>query len=632
MSYKFKIGPAILSGSNVFKESVDVQSTLGATELSSSDKLKVGGQVVLDGVTDIGNSLAVGEDSLYFRDATTTLMRRVTIDKFAESIAGDGLSDSSGVLAVGVDDSTIETDSDVLRIKDNGVTLAKLAGITRGSIILGDSSGDPSLLAKGTAAQFLQSDGTDPSYVSISGDATVAAGGALSIGDEKVVNDMLKTGSVDTANLAAAAVTAAKIATAVAGDGLAGGGGSALSVNVDGSGIEINSDTLRLKDNGVTLAKLAGITRGSIILGDSSGDPSLLAKGTAAQFLQSDGTDPSYVSISGDATVAAGGVLSIGDEKVVNDMLKTGSVDTANLAAAAVTAAKIATAVAGDGLAGGGGSALSVNVDDTGIELDSDALRLKDLGVVTAKLANRGVTSAKIALGGVTQDNYGTGSVQTAHLADDAVTLAKLDAIAQGSLIVGGSSNAPTALNAKASGQILVGDGTDVASVAVSGDATLAANGALTIAAGAVEHGMLNDNVIFGQGELSTLADADDMLIHDATDSVVKRVGLDTLAKFFRGMTVNPLGNANGSLVEGLNFSTASIASSNKTYTLPASADLSAGDQVLVKAGEIASGIRLVISASGDQTIDQQTGSIDLLDDGAAVTLVYGGSDKWFIV
>lgn len=48
---------------------------------------------------------------------------------------------------------------------------------------------------------------------------------------------------------------------------------------------------------------------------------------------------------------------------------------------------------------------------------------------------------------------------------------------------------------AKASGQILVGDGTDVASVAVSGDVTLAANGAVTIAANAVEASMLGANL-----------------------------------------------------------------------------------------------------------------------------------------
>lgn len=45
----------------------------------------------------------------------------------ASSAAGDGLSYSSGVLAVGVDDSTIELSSDAVRVKDDGITVAKLA-------------------------------------------------------------------------------------------------------------------------------------------------------------------------------------------------------------------------------------------------------------------------------------------------------------------------------------------------------------------------------------------------------------------------------------------------------------------------------------------------------------------------
>ena len=44
---------------------------------------------------------------------------------------------------------------------------------------------------------------------------------------------------------------------------------------------------------------------------------------------------------------------------------------------------------------------------------------------------------------------------------------------------------------AKTAGRILVGDGNDLASVAVSGDATLSAAGAVTIQAGAVETAML---------------------------------------------------------------------------------------------------------------------------------------------
>jgi len=77
-------------------------------------------------------------------------------------------------------------------------------------------------------------------------------------------------------------------------------------------------------------------------------------------------------------------------------------------------------------------------------------------------------------------------SVSTAKIADDAVTNAKLANITRGSIKVGGASDAPTDLSAKTSGQIIVGNGTDVVSVAVSGDATLASTGALTIANSAI--------------------------------------------------------------------------------------------------------------------------------------------------
>lgn len=66
----------------------------------------------------------------------------------------------------------------------------------------------------------------------------------------------------------------------IAGSGL-GVSGTALVVNVDGVGIEINSDTLRLKDGGITNAKIASgagisfskfetLTSGNIIVGNGS--------------------------------------------------------------------------------------------------------------------------------------------------------------------------------------------------------------------------------------------------------------------------------------------------------------------------------------------------------------------------
>lgn len=87
-------------------------------------------------------------------------------------------------------------------------------------------------------------------------------------------------------------------------------------------------------------------------------------------------------------------------------------------------------------------------------------------------------------------------AVSTAKVADDAITNAKLANITRGSIKVGGASDAPTDLDAKTSGQILVGDGTDVVSVAVSGDATLSSAGALTIANSAVTTAKIDDGAV----------------------------------------------------------------------------------------------------------------------------------------
>jgi hypothetical protein len=77
-------------------------------------------------------------------------------------------------------------------------------------------------------------------------------------------------------------------------------------------------------------------------------------------------------------------------------------------------------------------------------------------------------------------------SVDTANIAANAVSNAKLATLARGSIKVGGPANAVTDVVAKTSGRILVGDGTDLNSVAVSGDVTLSSAGAVAIGAGKV--------------------------------------------------------------------------------------------------------------------------------------------------
>jgi len=117
------------------------------------------------------------------------------------------------------------------------------------------------------------------------------------------------------------------------------------------------------------------------------------------------------------------------------------------------------------------------------ITLSSDVTMTK-LGTVT--VANDAITTPKIL--------------------DANVTLAKVEALATGSLILG-VANRPTALDVKSSGNVLVGTGTTIASVVLSGDASLAAGGALTIGSNAITTGKITDaNVTLAKLEALTAA------------------------------------------------------------------------------------------------------------------------------
>tara|TARA_Y100001937_G_scaffold128130_1_gene202640 strand:- start:735 stop:3524 length:2790 start_codon:yes stop_codon:yes gene_type:complete len=82
-----------------------------------------------------------------------------------------------------------------------------------------------------------------------------------------------------------------------------------------------------------------------------------------------------------------------------------------------------------------------------------------------------------------------------------------------------------TNIGSLASGHILIYDGSDsFDNKAVSGDITIASTGAVTIANDAVETAMLNDNVVTGQSELSTVANDDVLLIYDTSGSALKKI------------------------------------------------------------------------------------------------------------
>ena len=203
------------------------------------------------------------------------------------------------------------------------------------------------------------------------------------------------------------------LASITAGDGLQ-KSGSTLSLDLSsnsglqitsgelelnaGNGLELILGAAKVKLNGSTLALSAsGLSVGTITsneLGANSVTSNAIADG----------------SIDSSAYFASGVVdaSALASNAVTSSKLASASVSTAKVQDAAINESKLASSVAGNGLAGGAGSALSVNVDDSTIEINSDSLRLKDGGISNAKL--------------------GSSIIATSNLQADCVTAAKIGA------------------------------------------------------------------------------------------------------------------------------------------------------------------------------------------------------------
>ena len=326
----------------------------------------------------------------------------------ASDLDGSGITVTSNNFDVNVDNSTLDINSDVLRVKPEGVTSNEIATgavttteILNGTIVTAD-------IATGgvTSTDIL--------------DATIVTTDIASAGNDQI----LTTDGSGNPQW----VDQNVVFNGQAGDGLVLDGiNSELDVNVDNSTIEINADVLRVKASGINSSHIqdgsivaadiatGGVTtsdilNGTIVSADiatggvNSSDilnetivPADIADAGADQLLTTDGAGNAQWT---NQTTLFGGQAGDG---LVNDVPNS-ELDVNPGDGIAVTGDQVvvvASDLEGDGLSVTTNN-FNVNVDNCTIEINADALRVKADGIQSGHIAPDVIVAEDIATGAVT--------------------------------------------------------------------------------------------------------------------------------------------------------------------------------------------------------------------------------------
>jgi len=265
--------------------------------------------------------------------------------------AGSGLAQSGDTLSVNVDDSSIEINSDTLRLKDAGVTNDKLAGSISADKLAGN-------IGDGKLSTITSSNKVSGSAVQLNGSGGLENASGLKVSDGGITNVML-AGSIADSKLNQITTSDKVAGSAVE---LKSGGGLEDS---SGLGIEANGiETVMVGDNQITPAKLSGSIPDSKLLTISTADK---VSGSAVQLNGSGGlSDDSGLKIS------AGGV-------------------TAAMLAGSIPDSKLSTITSSNKVSGS-----AVQLASSGGLENNSGLKIEDDGVVAAMIANNAVTSSSI--------------------------------------------------------------------------------------------------------------------------------------------------------------------------------------------------------------------------------------------
>ena len=280
-------GNLTVAKGNLVLNDLDVDGTLEA------DAITVGGATLQVVVEDHVGAMLDGTEtgiSVSYDATNNNLDFVIGAGDIVHSMLADDACDADNLAADAVvTASIVDANVTTAKIADDAVTAAKLAS---SAVVTASIVDDAVTAAKLASDAVVTASIVDANVTTakIADDAVTAA----KLASNSVVSASIVDGAIATADIADDAVDADKLAA------------SAVV-------------TASIVDNAVTLAKMAGLARGKIIVGDSSGDPSALAAGANGKLLVADSNgDPSWTTVSGDATLSAGAltVASIGGDAV----------------------------------------------------------------------------------------------------------------------------------------------------------------------------------------------------------------------------------------------------------------------------------------------------------------------------
>ncbi|NCN95197.1 MAG: hypothetical protein GW917_00575, partial [Bdellovibrionales bacterium] len=468
-------------------------------------RLTSAGSTTISGVSPVGSSLT--DTNIWIGNGSNQAA--------AVAMSGDATIANTGALTLATSGVTAGSYGSATQVPTYTVDAKGRITAASNTTISGVSPVGSSL----TSAQMFVGDGSNQvAAVSMSGDATLANTGALTLSNSGVTASTYKSVTVD----AKGRVTAGTNPTTLSGFGITDsvrnvGGTPSIESGLDASKpaagtagrLYISTDTQSIsRDNGATWDTIA--TAGG------SGGTVTSVSGTLPISVATGTTTP-VVSVA-DATGAAKGVVQVGAGlSVASGVLSLPDTGTASTYGSATQVPVITTDAKGrvtsvTNTTISGVSPVGSSLTDTNIWVGDGSNQAAAVAMSgDATIANTGALT--LATSGVTAGSYGSATQVPTYTVD-----AKGRITAASNTTISGVSPVGSSLT---SAQMFVGDGSNqVAAVSMSGDATLANTGALTLSTSGVSAGTYKSVTVDTKGRVTAGTNPTTLSGYGITDAV----------------------------------------------------------------------------------------------------------------